>query len=165
MKTLFLVRHAKSSRDDATQLDKDRPLDGRGTRDASKMGKRLGKRGVKPDLIVSSPARRALATAQSMATELHYKLDDIVVDDGLYAGAASDLLGVVRNLDDKRKSVMLVGHNPAISELACALSPTIAPLPTCAVVQLRLKATSWSDVGTAQVVGVKLDFPKKEAAG
>ena len=94
MKTLFLVRHAKSSRDDVTLLDKDRPLDDRGTRDASKMGKRLAKRGVKPDLIVSSPARRALATAQSMATELHYKLDDIVAAYDLFSHQRDGVLKV-----------------------------------------------------------------------
>jgi hypothetical protein len=89
MKTLFLIRHAKSSWDDTALPDKDRPLDDRGRRDAPKMGKRLAKRDVKPDLILSSPARRALTTAEVIAKKLDYKLKDIVVDDRLYAGRAS----------------------------------------------------------------------------
>ena len=81
MKTLFLVRHAKSSKDDPTLTDKERPLNDRGRRDAPKMGERLAKRDVEPDLIVSSPAVRALATAQIFAEKLDYRAKNIVVDD------------------------------------------------------------------------------------
>ena len=99
MKTLFLVRHAKSSRDDLSLSDRDRPLDDRGKQDAPMMGKRLAKRDVKPDLLVSSPALRALTTAQLIAGELGYKRKDIVVDDRLYASSPDDLLAVIRALD------------------------------------------------------------------
>jgi phosphohistidine phosphatase SixA len=104
MKTLFLVRHAKSSRDDLSLPDRDRPLDDRGKQDAPKMGKRLAKRDVRPDLLLSSPALRALTTAQVMAEELGCKGKDIVVDDRLYASNADDLLAVVRALDKKLTS-------------------------------------------------------------
>ena len=80
MKTLYLVRHAKSSWDDPTLADKARPLDARGKRDAPKVGKRLAKAGVKPDLILSSSAKRALTTARIIAKELGYKRKSIVVD-------------------------------------------------------------------------------------
>src|SRR5437899_11500650 len=105
MKTLFLVRHAKSSWDDTALPDKDRPLNDRGKRDAPKMGERLAKRGVTPDLILSSPAKRALETAQIIAKKLDYKLADIVVDERLYATGADDLLDVIRKLGAKPKSV------------------------------------------------------------
>jgi phosphohistidine phosphatase len=95
MKTLFLIRHAKSSWDDTALPDKDRPLANRGRRDAPKMGRRLAKREVKPDLILSSPARRALTTAEIIAKKLDYKLKNIVVDDRLYAGAVHGLLDVI----------------------------------------------------------------------
>jgi len=85
VKTLLLVRHAKSSRNEPALQDKDRPLNNRGKRDAPKMGKRLAKREVTPDLILSSPAKRALKTAQLIAKKLDYKLQDIVVDERLYA--------------------------------------------------------------------------------
>ena len=118
MKTLFLIRHAKSSWDDTALPDKDRPLGDRGRRDAPKMGKRLAKRDVKPDLILSSPARRALTTAEIVAKKLDYKLKDIVVDDRLYAGAVHDLLNVIHKVGDKLERVMLFGHNPELTELA-----------------------------------------------
>src|SRR5207302_4503921 len=95
MKTLFLIRHAKSSWNDTALPDKDRPLSDRGRRDAPKMGKRLAKRDVKPDLILSSPARRALTTAEIIAKKLDYKLKEIVADDRLYASAVHDLLNVI----------------------------------------------------------------------
>lgn len=118
MKTLLLIRHAKSSWDDIALPDKDRPLDDRGKRDATKVGKRLAKRDVKPDLIVSSPARRALATAEVIARKLDYKLKKMVVDDRLYAVGADDLLKVIHKLSDKLECVMLFGHNPELSALA-----------------------------------------------
>ena len=88
MKTLYLVRHAKSSRHDPSLSDRDRPLDERGKQDAPKMGQRLAKRDVRPDLLLSSPAVRALTTAQLIAEEVGYKRKDIVVDDRLYASSA-----------------------------------------------------------------------------
>ena len=96
MKTLFLIRHAKSSWDDPALSDKDRPLGDRGRRDAPRMGKRLAKRDVKPDLILSSPARRALTTAEIIAKKLDYKRKDIVVDTRLYASTVDGLLNVRR---------------------------------------------------------------------
>src|SRR5206468_6352752 len=103
MKTIFLIRHAKSSWDDTTLPDKDRPFNDRGKRDAPKMGKRLAKRNVVPNLILSSPAKRALKTAQIIATKLDYKLGDIVVDERLYATGADELLHVIRKLGAKPK--------------------------------------------------------------
>src|SRR6202045_3243810 len=116
MKTLFLIRHAKSSRDDTALPDKDRSLNDRGRRDAPKMGKKLAKRDVTPDLILSSPARRALTTAEIIAKKLDYKPKDIVVVDRLYAGAVHGLLDVVHKLGDKLERVMLFGHNPELTE-------------------------------------------------
>ena len=94
MKTLFLIRHAKSSWDDTALPDKDRPLNDRGQRDAPKMGERLAKRDVKPDLILSSPAVRALRTAEIIAKKLDYRRK-IVVNERLYAVGADDLLDVI----------------------------------------------------------------------
>src|SRR4029453_9760311 len=109
MKTLFLVRHAKSSRDDPTLPDKERPLNDRGMRDAAKMGERLAKQDAQPDVILSSPAVRALSTAEIIAKKLHYKPKDIVVDERLYAAAPDALLEVIHELGDKTKRAMLFG--------------------------------------------------------
>ncbi len=161
MKTLFLVRHAKSSRHDPSLPDRDRPLDERGKQDAPKMGKRLAKRDVKPDLLLSSPALRALTTAQLIAEEVGYKRKDIVVDDRLYASSAGDLLAVIRALDKKLDRVMLFGHNPEFTDLAHRLSSEIIEMPTSAVVEFNFDTKAWSDVGELQPAKVALDYPKK----
>ena len=150
MKALFLIRHAKSSWDDTALPDKDRPLNDRGKRDAPKMGKRLARRDVKPDLILSSPAMRALTTAEIIAKKLDYKRKDIVVDDRLYAGEADDLLNVIHKLGDKRERVILVGHNPELTDLAHRLSSEITHMPTCAVAAFTFDAKSWSNIGKAK---------------
>ena len=161
MKTLFLVRHAKSSRDDPTLPDRDRPLDDRGRRDAPRMGKRLAKRDVKPDLLLSSPALRALTTAQLIADEIGFKRKDIAVDDRLYASSPDDLLAVIRALDNKLDRVMLFGHNPEFSELAHRLSSDIVDMPTSAVAEYNFDTKAWSDVGEIEPVKAILDYPKK----
>ena len=160
-RTLILVRHAKSSWDGIGLPDTERPLADRGKRDAPMMGKRLAKQQAKPDLILSSPARRALATAQIIAKELGYKAKDIVVDDRLYATEPETLLAVVGELKDKLKCVMLFGHNPEFSELAHRLSSDIALLPTCAVAQFTFETKSWATIGDVQPANVVLDYPKK----
>jgi phosphohistidine phosphatase len=161
MKTLFLVRHAKSSRDDPSLSDRDRPLDDRGRQDAPRMGKRLAKRDVKPDLLLSSPALRALTTAQLIADEIGYKRKDIVVDDRLYASSADDLLAVIRALDKKLNCVMFFGHNPEFTDLAHWLSSEIIDMPTSAVVEFDFDTKAWSDVGAVKPAKVVFDCPKR----
>jgi phosphohistidine phosphatase len=158
---LFLVRHAKSSRDDPSLPDRDRPLDDRGKQDAPRMGKRLVKRDVKPDLLISSPALRALTTAQLIAEEVGYKRKDIVVDNRLYASGPDDLLAVIRALDKKLDRVMLVGHNPQFTDLAHRLSSEIIDMPTSAVAEFDFDTKAWSDVGEVGPVKAVLDYPRK----
>jgi len=160
MKTLFLVRHAKWSKDDPTLSDKERPLNDRGMQVAPKMGQRLAKRGVDPDLIVSSPARRALATAEIFAKKFDYKFKDIVVDERLYESSPDQLLEVIRALDENPKRVMLFGHNPEFVQLAHRLSPEITEMPTCAVAEFEFDIKSWSAVGTEEPTKVALYSPK-----
>ena len=162
MKTLYLVRHAKSSKDDPRLADRDRPLADVGRKEAPKMGKRLAKRGVKPDLLVSSPALRALTTAQLIADEIGYERNNIVVDDRLYESSPDGLLAVVRALDKKVDGVMLFGHNPEFTELAHRLSrgiADIAHMPTCAIAEFRFDTAKWSDVGELDPAQATLDQP------
>lgn len=160
MKTLFLVRHAKSSRDNPGLPDHDRPLNERGLRQAPEMGRRLADRNVKPDVILSSPALRALTTAQLVASEIGYAAQDIAVDERLYASSAESLLLVVRALDKKLGSAMVFGHNPEMSALASGLSDGNLELPTCAIAEFRYDTKSWGDVGAITPVKVTLDTPK-----
>jgi phosphohistidine phosphatase len=119
---------------------------------------------VKPDLILSSPARRAFTTAEIIAKKLDYKRKNIVVDDRLYAGAAQGLLDVIHKLGDKLERVMLVGHAPELTELAHRLSSEITHMPTCAVAEFTFDAKSWSIIGNAKLTNVALDYPKKSKA-
>jgi phosphohistidine phosphatase len=160
MKTLSLVRHANSSRDDPSLPDRDRPLDDRGKRDATTMGKRLAKRNVKPDLLLSSPALRALATAHLIADEIGVNRKDVVVDARLYGSSPVDLLAVIRALDGKLDRVMLFGHNPEFSALAHRLSSEIVDMSTSAVAEYHYDTKAWSDVGEVEPVKATLDSPK-----
>lgn len=161
MKRLFLIRHAKSSWDDAALADRERPLNERGKRDAPKIGERLARREVKPDLILASPAVRALMTAKIIAGKLDYKRKHIGVDDRLYAAQADDLLEIIHALDDRLQCVMIVGHNPELSELAQRLCGEIGHLPTGAVAEFGFAAKSWADIGACPTTTVALDYPKK----
>jgi phosphohistidine phosphatase len=161
VKTLFLVRHAKSSRDDPTLPDRERPLSNRGRHDAPQMGKLLAGRGVRPDLIVTSPALRAQTTAQMIADEIGYQHKGIVTHDRLYASSSDGLLAVIRALDNELDSVMLFGHNPEFTELARRLSSEIADMPTCAVAEFRYRTKAWTDVGDVEPSEVRLDVPEK----
>jgi len=160
MKTLFLVRHAKSSWDDASLPDEERPLNERGKRDAPRMGKRLAKRHVKADLILSSPARRALATAKVIAESIDYKRTRIVVDERLYPGAADEILNIIQRLGKKLDRVMIVGHNPALAELAHRLSSEITRMPTGAVAEFTFDTKSWPLLDNSLLVAVALERPK-----
>ncbi len=162
MKTLYLVRHAKSSWDDPTLADKARPLDARGKRDAPKVGKRLAKAGVKPDLILSSSAKRALTTARIIAKELGYKRKSIVVDDRLYAAEADVVLDVIQRLDNEAGCVMLFGHNPELTELAHRLSGKITRMPTCAVAEFTFDVNSWSRIGKVKPTTADVSYPPKK---
>jgi len=124
------------------------------------MGKRLAKRDVKPDLLLSSPALRALTTAQLIAEEIGYKLKDIVVDDRLYASDVDDLLAVIGALDRKLNRVMLFGHNPEFTDLAHRLSSEIVRMPTSAVVEFSFNMKAWSDIAEVRSAKVVLDYPK-----
>ena len=161
MKELIIVRHAKSSWKDSGLDDRERPLNKRGERDAPEMGARLARRKDRPDLIMSSPAVRALTTARIIAGRLGYPCNDIVVRDRLYGAGVVELLDVIRNADESVGTLMLFGHNPGLTELANHLGPRPIPnLPTCGVLHLKFEADVWPVVGYACGDEVLFDFPK-----
>ena len=161
MKELIIVRHAKSSWKDAGLDDRERPLNKRGERDAPEMGARLARRKDRPDLIVSSPAVRALETARIFARKLGYPRKDIVVEERLYGAGIAEVLDVIRNADESVATLMLFGHNPGLTELANHLGPRPIPnLPTCGVLHLRFETDAWPVVGYARGDEVLFDFPK-----
>ena len=141
MKTLYLFRHAKSSWSFDDLSDQERPLNDRGRDDAPRMGQALAKRGIRLDALVSSSAVRALSTAVLVARELSFPHDKISVDPAIYRADAAALIAIVQALPEAAGSALLVGHNPTITDVANALSPTsFSELPTAAVVCLHFAA-------------------------
>ncbi|MCK5071428.1 MAG: histidine phosphatase family protein [Desulfocapsa sp.] len=146
MKQLLLCRHAKSSWKDASLADFDRPLNKRGKRDTPRMGKILN-HNIHPNLIISSPAKRAEATASILAKELHYPKKKITYVEAIYEAPSDVLLDCIHSFDDKCDEILMVCHNSGITILANILGNLEIPnVPTCGVVGLTFKVKSWKDV-------------------
>ena len=161
MKTLLILRHAKSSWKDTHLIDHQRPLNKRGKKAAPEMARRLLKRGVRPDVIVSSDARRAMETAVSMAEILGVSPKAIRQNPDLYHGAPDRILDVVHRFNDQWKQVMVVGHNPGLTELSNRFTRNpIANIPTAGVVELRFNTRSWRNIDRDNLAFSWFDFPK-----
>ena len=163
MKRLYLVRHAKSSWDDPDLSDIDRPLNKRGKKDAPIMGERLkNEHKAKPDLIISSPAKRAIRTARIIAKEIGYSKEKIEIKDSLYASGVTAMLNVIHYLDDSLDEVMLFGHNPDLTSLANYLSnQQVDNIPTCGVFCVDFDVKSWQDIEKGKGIFKFFDYPKK----
>jgi phosphohistidine phosphatase len=162
MKRLYLVRHAKSSWKEPDLTDIERPLNTRGKQDAPCMGKRLKELKVHPDLIVSSPAKRARKTAKVIAKEIGFPKKDIVTNESIYLTGVSTLLIFIRNIKDSYQQVMLFGHNPGFTELAEYLTnQRFDNIPTCGIVCMDFDITSWKEVAEGKGDVVFFDYPKK----
>lgn len=142
MKTLILVRHAKSDRkNDPTIEDFDRPLNARGEQDASLMAERLAESGLRIDALVSSPALRARSTAGAFSRKLNLPLQ---TDKCIYEAGVTQLLKTVRSFSDQHSAVILVGHNPGLSEFLRYLTDeNYADLPTAGVAVVELPLKFW----------------------
>lgn len=160
MKTLLLVRHAKSSWDAPARDDHERPLDERGLRDAPEMGRRLGERGIRPDVIRASTAVRARTTARLLAEELGVAPDALVLDPRLYGASAQTVLDIVAELDADVAVAMIVAHDPGLSELAFELSGTIEHMPTCAIAEFTFDVDEWARLDRSGAVEVRFDSPR-----
>jgi len=161
MKVLILVRHAKSSWADAGLKDIDRPLNERGKKDAPDMAKRLKERGIKVDLFVSSPARRARRTARLFAEEFDVKKEDIQLVDDLYLATQMAFKETVNNLKNDVATVALFSHNPGITEYANSLANVrIDDMPTCGVFAVQADTDKWKDFDEVEKKFLFFDYPK-----
>lgn len=161
MKTLLILRHAKSSWSDASLADHDRPLNKRGKRDAPKMGGVLREEGLVPDLIVSSSAKRALKTAEAIAEACEFD-GQIVTTRDLYHADPESYFSVLRHLGGQNDVVMVVGHNPGLEELLEDLTGEWQRMPTAALAKVRIDAFNWSGVSaTTKGRLVKLWLPRE----
>lgn len=147
MRTLLVMRHAKSSWANAHQSDHDRPLNERGERDAPRMGRWLAAHDLAPDVILCSSAARAHDTALAVAAET--TADAPIVRPALYGGDVDAYVGALRRLDDGAAIALIVGHNPTVSMLVADLADLAdvdAAMPTAAVAWLELPIDRWSDL-------------------
>lgn len=162
MKTLFLLRHAKSSWDDPDLKDFERPLNSRGQSDIPVIAERFSSRHLSIDCIVSSPATRTKTTARLFAEAIGYSGGEIVSNPELYFAGVGMFLKAATLMDDSCESAMLVGHNPAITDFANAMTGAgIDNIPTCGLVQITLDIDSWGEAALETGKLVEFDFPKR----
>ena len=163
MLRLTLVRHAKTEAAVSGQEDWDRALETRGQRDAPEMARRLKDAHGKPDKILASPAVRAITTANIMARVLGVPAAKIVQDERLYLASPRAMLEVVQELGDAMKHLMVVGHNPGITEFADKLSSerSIDNMPTCAIYTLEFDLAGWTELVWASGRDADFDYPNK----
>ncbi|MDA7510883.1 histidine phosphatase family protein [Verrucomicrobia bacterium] len=162
MKTLFLSRHAKSSWGQSGTPDHERPLNERGCRDAPAMARRLQKRGVRLDRLISSSAQRAQETASFFVEELEVPPEAFFLETALYGATAVDWLRLIQGLDESLDSVMMIGHNPTLTELANGLGRIdITNVPTCGILECRFSGDYWANFGDQLgELEIEFDFPK-----
>jgi len=163
MKQLILIRHAKSSWCHPDLEDMDRPLNPRGRRDAPLMGRVLAKRGFAPQRLITSPALRALRTAEAVAAALGRPESWIGLDARFYHLDAGALLKVIGDLPVAADWVACVGHNPALTDLVNRLTDQqVDNVPTCGVVEMAFETSHWKGLGQVKACRVDIDFPKKQ---
>jgi len=145
MKTLLVLRHAKSSWNDSARDDHARPLSKRGQRDGPRMGELVREYGLIPDVVISSDAVRARQTAEAVAESARYE-GDILLDQNLYMAGPADILSRLRTVRKDIETLMIVGHNPGLEELVERLTGKAQDLPTAALVQIVLPIDQWRDL-------------------
>jgi len=164
MRTIYLVRHAKSSWKNAELDDIDRPLNGRGVRNAYEMAGRLEQQNIVPDILVTSPAIRAAHTAIIFARVLGYPGTKIRFNEDLYGVASHQFLEIIQEIKDSRKTAMLFSHNPGVTNLANDLvgnEAEIENVPTSGIVCVEYNVNSWSKIKPYTGKLYFFDYPKK----
>ncbi|HFE66779.1 MAG TPA: histidine phosphatase family protein [Chloroflexi bacterium] len=156
MKELLIMRHAKSSWNNANLSDHERPLNKRGERDAPRMGKLLKDEELTPDLIITSTAERALSTAELTALNCDYERE-LAVTDRFYGGAPRTFVEILQTVDDANERVMIVAHNPGLEELVEDLTGYDGRFTTANVAHVQLPIDSWRDL-TLETAGTLLNL-------
>jgi phosphohistidine phosphatase len=162
MKTLYLVRHAKSEKDFKNVQDYDRPLTERGIHDANMIAELLSSKSDIPDLIITSPANRAISTALIFGKEFNMAPNKFILDDSIYEAMEKDIVNIIENTSDKYGKIMLFGHNPAFTEVCNHyITPSIENMPTSAVMRIDFDINSWKETAGRKGKLVYLETPKQ----
>ena len=162
MKQLVICRHAKSAWDDPFLSDRDRPLAPRGLRDAPEMALRLKKRGIHPDLIVTSDAQRALQTARITADVLGMDSNRILINSLLYHATPKTLLHQLKSTGPTVATLLIFGHNPGMNDLIDFFGNSIDNLPTCGQYGVQFDIKNWEEVRAENAGFWFFDFPKSK---
>jgi len=166
MKTLYLVRHAKSSWDNPGLKDINRPLSKRGKNDAPKMGKLLKNQNEFADLIITSPAKRTLRTASKIAKEIDYPAKKIIIDDRLYMADHNDFFAVISKVNKSVERLMIVSHNFGLTIFANTLTGSdIINIPTAGIVRIDFEITKWKEIKDTTGRLIFFEYPKKNLDG
>ncbi len=162
MKTLYIIRHAKSSWD-GIEDDFDRPLNSRGKSNAPMMGHVLFNKNIKPDLIISSPALRAKTTALLIAKEIGYDKDSMIFNETIYESSTQNIIDIINHISDEVDSLAIVGHNPALTDVINVLSGSgrLDNLPTMGVFAVKFDLNSWKEVNYNSGEPLFFEYPKK----
>lgn len=162
-KKLYIIRHAKSSWGNSHLSDFERPLNNRGESDAPDMGQRLAMEGVKPSLIVSSPAKRALTTAKVISAKIGYAVSNILEEERLYHASSGTIKTVLSQVGNEHDTVMIFGHNPGLTYLINEISDfDLDNLPTCAICGIAFEMESWKDIQSIRGHQFYYDYPKSK---
>ncbi|NUN99775.1 MAG: histidine phosphatase family protein [Saprospiraceae bacterium] len=162
MKTIYFIRHAKSSWDHPTLRDFERPLEERGLKDAPFMAKVLKSKGVNPDLLVSSPATRAYSTALFFADAFEIDRKEVQVQPRIYEAFKEDIFDLIANFPEDAETVLLFGHNPTFTYIANHFSKKhIDNIPTCGIFKVEAKINSWNDFKVPAASLSEVHFPKQ----
>lgn len=162
MKQLYITRHGKSSWDYSDIADIDRPLNARGIRNSYSMAERLLRQGARPDIIVSSPATRALSTAVIFMRVLKLPAGILRIDENIYDGDLGDLTRIITSTGPEYSCLMLFGHNPAFTVLANRfLVESVDNIPTAGIVSLTFEAENWQDLERTAPEKETFDYPKR----
>lgn len=166
MKTLYIIRHAKSDRNDPTLNDFERPLNKRGEKNAPLMGEILASGRVRPDLILSSPAVRAKTTAKIIAEKVGYSTDKIIYEESLYLAERDVIEHLIQKISSSINTIFIVGHNPGLTLFAEYISgDAIGNIPTSGIVAVRLKNGGWKNLGRDSAELIFFEYPKKHKDG
>lgn len=161
MKELILIRHAKSSWSNPLLEDFERPLNKRGAKNAPFMAKILKQKEVNPDLIISSPSKRTKDTLDFFIKEFDYK-GEIIFEESIYEAPYINILKVIKNIDDKHKTIFLFGHNPGFNDLADFLLGRFEDnIPTCGVLKINFDTNYWKNISKDNSKLIFFNFPKK----
>lgn len=163
MKTLFLLRHAKSSWNYPGLRDVERPLNARGNRDAPAMGQWIKSHFPPPQLIISSHSVRTLATISKVAHAMGIKGKEVQTDENLFHASAARLRKVMKTVPNKEDSLMLVAHNPGVTDFANSLCPNhaVENIPTCGLYVVRFHCESWKEASSDTAEFACFQYPKK----